>query len=260
MTHPEYDQLISLAFGETDDAAAGHLTGCDPCRAELATLRQVAAVGAETQPLHDLPTPPARIWDGIHAAVTTTATPDAPAGQAGPIDLAAERAARTRTGDPARTRDPGAAAPIDLAAERTRRRWPRWATAAAASIAAVAVALAVALTIARPRDQILATAALTAYGTTPPAAHGDAEVLADGQLRLHAADLPPIPGYYQVWLIDPTTLDMFPLGVLGRDTTAQLPLPTDIDLATYSLIDVSAEQYDNNPAHSGDSLLRGELT
>jgi hypothetical protein len=55
-------------------------------------------------------------------------------------------------------------------------------------------------------------------------------------------------------------MQMFPLGVLGTGSEAQLPLPSDVDLSRYSVVDVSAEQFDNNPAHSGDSLLRGELT
>ncbi|WP_255545214.1 hypothetical protein [Micromonospora parastrephiae] len=38
------------------------------------------------------------------------------------------------------------------------------------------------------------------------------------------------------------------------------PLPPNVDLGAYSVFDVSAEQFDNKPAHSGDSLLRGSLT
>jgi anti-sigma-K factor RskA len=246
VTHPEYDQLISLALGEPDDDASAHLAGCAACRADLATLRQVATVGAETQSVRDLPAPPVHVWNGIEAALTA-----APA----PVDLTAERA---RRGEPAERRG---------RARGAGSRWPTWATAAAASVAAVAVAVAVTLAVAWPRDpgtpdRIVASAVLTAFGETPASAHGDAEVLADGQMRVRFSDLPPVDGggYYQVWLIDPATLQMFPLGVLGQGSSAQLPLPSDVDLAQYSLVDVSAEHFDNNPAHSGDSLLRGELT
>ncbi|WP_435820075.1 hypothetical protein [Micromonospora purpureochromogenes] len=56
-------------------------------------------------------------------------------------------------------------------------------------------------------------------------------------------------------------MEMFSIGVL-RDPSgdALLPLPPNVDLQAYSVVDVSAEQYDNKPAHSGDSLLRGTLT
>ena len=207
MTHP-HERLISLAFGEPDDDASAHVAECASCRAELATLRQVVAVGAEPAP----------------------------------VDLAEQRRRR-----------------------RGPRRWPAWATAVTAAAAAAVVAVAATLAIVwsgvgRTPDEIVASAALAAYGETPRSAHGEAEVLADGRLRLEVRDLPPVSGYYQVWLIDPKTMEMFPLGVVDNGSDAQLPLPSDVDLTQYSVVDVSAELFDNNPAHSGDSLLRGELT
>jgi hypothetical protein len=133
--------------------------------------------------------------------------------------------------------------------------------AAAAAVVAVAATLAIVWSgVGRSPDEIVASAALAAFGETPPSAHGEADVLADGQMRLEVRDLPPVSGYYQVWLIDPKTMEMFPLGVVDNGSDAQLPLPSDVDLARYSVVDVSAERFDNNPAHSGDSLLRGELT
>ncbi|WP_435822725.1 anti-sigma factor [Micromonospora arborensis] len=89
---------------------------------------------------------------------------------------------------------------------------------------------------------------------------GDARVLQNHQLHLHAANLPRVPGYYEVWLINPTTMKMLSVGTLGGGPDALLPLPPNVDLQSYSVVDVSAEQYDNKPAHSGDSLLRGTLT
>jgi anti-sigma-K factor RskA len=246
VTHPEHDRLISLAFGEPDDAASAHVAECGSCRAELATLRQVVAVGAETQSLHDLPEPPARVWDRIATSVAAAAPDAAPA--AGPAAASAP-----------------ASPPVDLASERRRRRWPAWATAVTAAAAAAVVAVAATLAIVwsgvgRTPDEIVASAALAAFDETPPSAHGEAEVLSDGQMRLEVRNLPPVSGYYQVWLIDPKTMAMFPLGVVDNGSDARLPLPSDVDLARYSVVDVSAEQFDNNPAHSGDSLLRGELT
>ncbi|MER6595830.1 anti-sigma factor, partial [Micromonospora purpureochromogenes] len=107
----------------------------------------------------------------------------------------------------------------------------------------------------------VASAPLAAYGRTPKDANGDARIFTDGRLHLHVANLPDVPGYYEVWLINPTNMEMFSIGVL-RDPSgdALLPLPPNVDLQAYSVVDVSAEQYDNKPAHSGDSLLRGTLT
>ncbi|WP_407664819.1 anti-sigma factor [Micromonospora tarensis] len=132
--------------------------------------------------------------------------------------------------------------------------------------AAAAVGVVGTASVLRPEDptppppQVVASAPLAAYGSTPPTATGDARVLQDGQLHLHVANLPRVPGYYEVWLINPTTMEMFSVGTLGGGSDALLPLPPNVDLGSYSVVDVSAEQYDNNSRHSGDSLLRGTLT
>ena len=150
---------------------------------------------------------------------------------------------------------------------RSRRRggrhgWHRRAVSAAAAVAAAIVAVVATLAItlrSRPVD-VLASAPLAAYGQTPPTAHGNAQVLAGERMRIRVADLPDVPGYYEVWLIDPATMQMFSVGVLAPGTSnAVMALPANLDLTRYRVVDVSAEQYDNNPAHSGDSLLRGEL-
>ncbi|MFJ6152848.1 MULTISPECIES: anti-sigma factor [Micromonospora] len=151
---------------------------------------------------------------------------------------------------------------------RARRRgWSRWAATAVTAAAAAAVGVVGTVSVLRPDDPppdptpaVVAQAPLAAYGSTPPTATGDARVLDGGQLHLHVANLPSVPGYYEVWLINPTTMQMFSVGTLGGGSDALLPLPPNVDLSAYSVVDVSAEQYDNKPAHSGDSLLRGTLT
>ncbi|MCM0675389.1 anti-sigma factor [Micromonospora phytophila] len=111
-----------------------------------------------------------------------------------------------------------------------------------------------------PTQVVLASAALRAYGATPPDANGEARVFDNGRLHLHVANLPDVPGYYEVWLINPQTMEMFSVGVLGGESDELLRLPPNVDLQAYSVVDVSAEAYDNNTAHSGKSLLRGALT
>ncbi|WP_442934580.1 anti-sigma factor [Micromonospora sp. CPCC 205739] len=112
-----------------------------------------------------------------------------------------------------------------------------------------------------PQQVVLASGSLSAYGTTPKDATGAARVFTDGRLHLHVANLPNVSGYYEVWLINPSNMKMFSVGVLrDRSGDALLLLPPNVDLQAYSVVDVSAEQFDNKPAHSGDSLLRGNLT
>ena len=56
-------------------------------------------------------------------------------------------------------------------------------------------------------------------------------------------------------------MQMFSVGTLGRAReTNCCRCPRTWTSGRYSVVDVSAEQYDNKPAHSGDSLLRGTLT
>ncbi|MFI7022646.1 anti-sigma factor [Micromonospora sp. NPDC049900] len=111
-----------------------------------------------------------------------------------------------------------------------------------------------------PAQTVVASARLDAYGSTPARARGDARVLDSGELHPHVANLPAVPGYYEVWLINPNTMEMFSIGVLGTGNEVLLPLPPNVDLGKYSVVDVSAERFDNDTAHSGDSLLRGSLT
>ncbi|WP_246835635.1 hypothetical protein [Micromonospora sp. MH33] len=48
------------------------------------------------------------------------------------------------------------------------------------------------------------------------------------------------------------------MGTLSKASGDELlPRPPDVVPRTYSVVDVSAEQFDNKPAHSGDSPLRG---
>lgn len=41
--------------------------------------------------------------------------------------------------------------------------------------------------------------------------------------------------------------------------TVRLTVPDGLDADAYSVVDVSIQPYDGDPAHSGDSLLRGTL-
>ncbi|MEU8085832.1 anti-sigma factor [Micromonospora sp. NPDC049101] len=276
MQHLDHDRLVFLALGESeaDNGESTHLGTCAHCRVEMTTLRQIAGLGVETQGLADLPDPPEHLWQGILAQVSAAETrppvteirrPPVPEQATGTtaeptVDTVAEPTIGT-VAEPTVTR-------LDSARRSRRGRgWARWAATAVTAAAAAAVGVVGTVSVLRPDDPaptpkpvVVASAPLAAYGSTPPAARGDARVLQDGQLHLHVANLPRVPGYYEVWLINPTTMDMFSVGTLGGGQDALLPLPPNVDLKTYSVVDVSAERFDNNTRHSGDSLVRGTLT
>ncbi|MFF5171381.1 anti-sigma factor [Micromonospora sp. NPDC000089] len=262
MQHLEHDRLVFLALGESeaDLGETDHLGACALCRGEMVTLQHVAGIGAGTQGLDELPAPPEHIWQGIVAEL------DAARELPSLADARRQQPPDQRAG----SGDGAGQAPVGRAVRTGRsghrRRWPRWATTAVTATAAAAVAVAGTVALLGGTDrsapqQVLAAAPLAAYGTTPKDASGDARILSDGRLHLHVANLPSVPGYYEVWLINPKTMKMFSVGVLGNSSgDALLPLPPNVDLRSYSVVDVSAEAYDNKPAHSGDSLLRGALT
>jgi len=259
VAHPDPERLVLIALGEA--AETDHLAGCDSCRAEVDSLRTVAALGAETQDERDLPPPPAAVWAGIEAATGVTTRPST-------VDdrrrLTSSARPSHRGADPAPPRGPA----------RTRRWGRRWGTRVAALTAAVALGVAGTLAATRlfHNDQAPPTAAcgtvvagadLSALPLAPAGATGEARVVCDGpqrRLHLHVTGLPLQPGYYEVWLIDPNTMEMTAIGQLGDGNDVLLPLSSTTDLRKYRLVDISAEQYDNNQAHSGKSMLRGQLT
>ncbi|MFG3552800.1 anti-sigma factor [Micromonospora sp. NPDC047557] len=271
MQHLEHERLVFLALGESDadSGESTHLDTCAHCRTELTALRQVAGLGVETQGLGDLPDPPEHIWQGIAAEIR--AAEAVPSLTEARRQQAAEQATigQRPSGSPAGPAASGVAGPGSGGRSRARRRagWSRWAATAVTAVAAAAIGVVGTVSVLRPDEpapaptpSVLASAPLAAFGSTPKSAQGDARVLQNGQLHLHVANLPRVPGYYEVWLINPTNMEMFSIGTLGGDSDALLPLPPNVDLKSYSVVDVSAEKYDNNTRHSGDSLLRGTLT
>ncbi|MER5453968.1 anti-sigma factor [Micromonospora sp. NPDC002389] len=264
MPHLEHDRLVFLALGESEaeEVDRTHLDGCPHCRGELEDLRHVAGLGAATQGLGGLPDPPEHVWQGITAEIR--AAQDLP----GLTADGRRRPPVPRTGDTPAGDDLPAGTDAGPVAPGRRTRVPRWLATVTTAVAAAAVGVAGTVAVlgggstdpAPPAQTVVASARLDAYGSTPAQARGDARVLDSGELHLHVANLPAVPGYYEVWLINPNTMEMFSIGVLGTGSEVLLPLPPNVDLGQYSVVDVSAEQYDNDTAHSGDSLLRGSLT
>lgn len=131
---------------------------------------------------------------------------------------------------------------------------------ASAGVAAGLVGLAVALApIGGDPAVVLASAELAPL--QDDVAPATARVTdADGErvVELALPDLEtPAGTHLEVWLLDPDGSDPLPLGVLasdGRHTVAP-----GVDLSSRSVLDVSLEPDDGDPAHSGHSLLRGDL-
>jgi hypothetical protein len=66
---------------------------------------------------------------------------------------------------------------------------------------------------------------------------------------------PPSGSFYEVWLFNPATGKMLPVGVLSVTGASHYQLADDL-VASYTKVDVSLQQDNGNPAHSNTSVLR----
>lgn len=224
MSHVDPDLLALLALGEKagDDADRAHVAECVECALEVENLRRAVTVGRSTLDTSELLEPSPRVWAAIQE------------------ELGRESVASVT---PLR-----------------RRRF----FAPLAAVAAVAVVVAGAGTVwalLRPAPTtVLASATLDAFPDWPDAV-GEAvvEERADGARVVDVSlTAPDADGYREVWLIDSETSQLISLGVL-RGSEGTFTIPDGLDLAQYDLVDISAEPYDGDPTHSGDSIVRGAL-
>jgi len=130
----------------------------------------------------------------------------------------------------------------------------------AAGVAAGLVGLAVVLApVGDSRPALLASAELLPLEGAVPAA--SARITDAGGQRVVELDLPelrtPDGTHLEVWLLGPEGSEPLPLGVLDDDR--RHTLAPGVDLAARAVLDVSLEPDDGDPAHSGHSLLRGDL-
>ena len=281
MVHVNSALLAGHALGQDDalDAAdQEHLASCSHCRAELDQYRRVVTLGQGTQ-ASETPTPPLdRIWRSIQAELAPTSATegiaatktmvadsvppvtanDSPAGDVPGGDETANDKPVSVVAASDETTDAGGEKPI---AGRRRKWWPIVAAAAALGLVVGAGATVI---INRNDVQVAASTALSALpGHT---GHGTAELLRtpnDPELRVSVDGPQPAdpPSYREVWLINSDGQRMYSLGVLPESGTGTYPLPTLLanGLDGFTIVDVSIEPYDGNPAHSRNSQVRGSL-
>jgi hypothetical protein len=258
--HSDSDVLALVALGERPPAAdAEHLLACDQCRADVEQLREVVSAVRVDVPAGPAVAPPDRVWQGIAAATGVRAVPR-PDRVAGGTDAQPSPEALP----PARD---------ELAARRRRRPGIGMRTLIGVAAAALVVGAAGGVlgsrlmdeksppAVQQPDQQIVAEVPLANLQPTVTDASGSASVVntASGKrLVLDVSKLPPMPGhFYEVWLIDSKIKKMVSLGVLDG-STGRFAIPNGVDVSAYPIVDVSVQQ-PGNPAHSGDSVLRGVI-
>ncbi|MHA7862438.1 anti-sigma factor domain-containing protein [Tessaracoccus sp. Y36] len=228
-THLENDQLLSLALAEDDttDQYAAHLASCPRCNSAVADLRLGAQLVRDAQGSPSLAaTPPPRLRARVLEASDAPAT-----------------AGTTTSG-------------------LRSRSWP-WVLAAAVCLM-VGVGLGTLLELpsrdAAPVTVASAELAPLADDATPAAARlvdgGDGLVLVVEAPVFDAKEA----DYFEVWLINEDLQRMVSVGILEPDGEQRFPVTQRLLDEGYTIVDISRELFDDAPTHSGDSLVRGELT
>lgn len=66
-------------------------------------------------------------------------------------------------------------------------------------------------------------------------------------------------GYIEVWLINVDLTRMVSVGVFAAGTTEEFRVSDALIDEGYLIVDLSNEEFDDEPRHSGDTIMRGEL-
>ena len=270
MQHVDPDVLALLALGE--DAASAderrHLTECALCTDELAELADVALTGRSVTPEDALVAPAPAVWDRISAELGLGAAPSAAAPLPAPAaDAADDPAGREDAPATAATLGPPPARVASLAERRAtrERRGGRFLPALVAACLALGLGVTAGVLWERrssaPAETLIANARLDALPDWPDAS-GKARIEqgAAGQRQVVVdLDAPAsADGFREVWLIAGDLSGLVSLGVL-EGAEGRFDIPAGLDLDKFSLVDVSEEHLDGDPAHSGDSIVRGAL-
>lgn len=266
MSHLDPEQLALIALGEPvasrDERA--HLASCAVCTGEVTAMAHAAVVARSTMDESLLEAPPARVWQrvseelGLAADVAGAVGGEPAAGETAP--LAAPEPEKTVT-----DAEPPAEASATPSPARPRRRsvgrrgW--WALAASVVLILV-MGGGVWVRLGSLAPTSIASASLQAFPDHPKAV-GSAEVdeSRDGTrtLTVTLQGASSSPDYREVWLIRNDGGALISLGVLDG-SKGSFAIPAGVDLSEYDLVDISFEPVDGNPAHSGDSIVRGQLS
>jgi Anti-sigma-K factor rskA len=255
--------LVGLLTGEISRgealAVTHHLDVCRSCTRELIDLLVAhAALRSSNRVTQDLAAKPARSASSEISAVQPTYEPVL-VDQEDQEQLPQLHQPDDSTTQPLGQLEGGPGSP--------QRRLLSWRWVAAAMLVALVVAGgATLLAIHRPPSATLparvASAALRPI-TAASGTSGSVVVFAEGSTRSLHVDArhlrdPAAQAYYEVWLLDPTTNKMLPMGVLSPSGRGQYGISANI-MSGYSAVDISLQANDGNPAHSRTSVLRANL-
>jgi len=273
-SHVDDDVLALIALGEdvgTADERA-HAVRCVRCADEVAALRGVVGLARDARDDGPLVAPPPQVWDrvaaelGLGAEAGVAAAGTGTAGAARAQAVTRDRAARIGEArdDTATAGDRGAGGEVVSLSSRRRARGP-WTWVAAAAAVGLVVGGAGTWWVSTRDDRtadVVASATLDALPGWDASGTATVEVDRDGA-RVLVVDVEGAvdgdAGFREVWLLTPDVSGLVSLGTLAG-TSGRFDLPPGLDLDEFSVVDVSEEPFDGDPAHSGDSIVRGPLS
>jgi Anti-sigma-K factor rskA len=262
MTEPDNEHvapdLVGLLTGEPDRATtlatALHLENCLTCQHELSELVVAHAALRSSERVTrrlgaDIPT--ATFRNSGSSAL------DAPAPE---TDDALPPLPTPSILDERRGVDAG---------DSPKRSGPMWrqrrlvAASVIALLVAAGVLIGLVVNASTPATQSPVASATLHPIAAPTGTTGSVAVFATGSTRsltVAAAHLPvPVSQhFYEVWLLDPSSGKMLPMGVLAPSGRGTYAVSAHI-MAGYSAVDISLQANDGNPAHSATSVLRAHL-
>ncbi|WP_420179909.1 anti-sigma factor domain-containing protein [Paenarthrobacter sp. TA1.8] len=259
---PEELSLLALYGDWLDEEGRQHLSGCDACSAEYAALRRAVDAMKTTPDSSTLEVPGASVWSGIHRELgLSDAIREDPLGSAAGPATGTETSKPGLSGPTEPEPEQPAAPPADIRSVKKRPQgWQRRGTWLAVAAAGALVIAGATLWNINQAATPLARAELS-----PLAQHtatGSATVLEspDGTRTLEVKlSKEEAQGYQEVWLIGTDLTRLISLGIMKSDS-GTFPLPADLNLADFPIVDVSDEPLDGNPGHSSVSIVRGSLT
>ena len=252
-SHVDDDVLALLALGEHAGTSAdlAHIEECERCADELDALRGRRRAAAPRPRRRRSSRPRPHVWDRI----------------ADELGLARRRPGagteRCRAVEPAPRRPSRSRRSVQLDAVATGRAAWRWvAAAAAAGVSSAAAGRGGRTTHDDPatvrRDRDARAAARLGRRRAPPWSRQRPTAPGCSSSTCRSTTAAPTTGFREVWLLKPDVSGLVSVGTLDG-TSGRFDLPAGLDLTQFSVVDVSEEQFDGNPAHSGDSIVRGAL-
>lgn len=154
------------------------------------------------------------------------------------------------------------AVPVDRA-PRVRWRFRRPTLAIPAGVALLALVVALIIAVAVSGDPApAASGPLVAHGSSGVSGSVDLfdPASGNGRVVVHLKGLAVAPAgdHYTIWVLRDGVREMTPVAsiVSGEDARIELPLPGP---GRYTAVDISLQQNDASPVHSGDSVASAAL-